>query len=178
MVLIKPVINSNVIWVWWISENTLSLNIVELEYFITVLSWQYWCNTHHIFLQWLELLESLKIVSLCHSIIIHIVEETWIVLKTLVPSQEWVVKMLIHDSSIPKHVGTNCSIWNNHVEVLHHALVIAGAAPSCTEAFVSSVFVGAPHVLDSLVHLVLVSCFGHVSGGNKPEGNVLYFQLV
>jgi len=104
MVLIKPVIHSDVIWVWWIRENGLSLNIVELEYFIIILSWQYGGNTHNIFLEWLELLESFKVISLDHSVIIHIVEETGIVLKTLMPSQEWIIKMSVHDSSIPKHV--------------------------------------------------------------------------
>jgi len=126
MVLIKTVIDGNVIWVWWIGENGLSLNIVELEYFITVLSWQYWGHTNNIFLEWLEFLESLKVVGLVHSVIIHIIEETGIVLKTLMPSQEWIIKVVIHDCSFPNHLSRNRGIWNDHVEVLHHALVETG----------------------------------------------------
>jgi hypothetical protein len=39
-----------------------------------------------------------------HGVVIHIIEETWVVLETLVPSQEWVIEMLIHDSAIPEHL--------------------------------------------------------------------------
>jgi len=57
-------------------------------------------------------------------------------------------------------------------------LVLAGTVPGWTQAFIGPVLVSSPHIFDSLVHLVLVGLFGHVSWHQEPESDILNFQFV
>ena len=111
VLLIKSVIDGDGIWVWWVRENRLSLNIVELKDLITILSWQYWGHTNGVLLIWLVFLQSLEFICFGHSVVIHIIEETWIVLEALMPPQEWVVKVLVHEGAVPNHLCGQGGIW-------------------------------------------------------------------
>lgn len=178
MLLIKSVVNGDVVWIWWIRKHRLSLDVVELENFITVLSLQDWGASNNILFVWLESLLSFEIISFSHGIVVHIIEETWVVSEALVPSQEGVVELGRHHSSIPKLIGGNRRIHQVHVVVLDHALVEAAASPGAAQSLVHSVLVGTPHVLQSLVNLVLIHLLSHVGWGKKPENHVLSLQFV
>jgi len=93
-------INKNCVRISRVSVYTFSLDIVEFKNFITILSRDDTCNTNNILGEWLSSLDSLEIISLVHWVVIHITQERWIVFKTNVPSQEWVVERVLLDCTL------------------------------------------------------------------------------
>jgi len=69
---ILTVINMWNIWVWWIGEATLTLNIIEFKSFIVILSCDSWRHSNDILFIWLILLNSFKFISNNHWNIINI----------------------------------------------------------------------------------------------------------
>ena len=113
-----------------------------------------------------------------HGVVVHVSKETGVILEALVPSQEGVIELKINDHSVPDLVSVEIAVWNHEVEVLHICLVIATARPGWTHILVRPVSMGAPHVLNSLVDLVLVSLLSHVGWHEEPKGHILNLKLV
>jgi hypothetical protein len=100
VILIETVIDGDMVWIWRVSIHGFTLNIIVLELFIVIFSWNNSCSTNDLLVVWGELLQSLEGISLLHGVIVDITQEAWIVNETLMPSQEWVIKSLIRDNTI------------------------------------------------------------------------------
>jgi hypothetical protein len=112
-----------------------------------------------------------------HWVVIHITHERWIVFKTDMPSQEWIVNAWGLNSTFWDHSSSQLSIRQIKVEVLIHTLMEARSFRCWPLTFVSSILVYSPHVLNSLLDLVLVSNFWHVSWHDQEKGDVMQLKL-
>ena len=117
MVFILTMINKDLVWVWWITIDGFSLNIVELELLVIVYSWNDWTTSNHMFVKRGVLLESFESVCFVHHVVINVRVEIGVVLETLMPSQPWVIEMVVHlGSSHDFFHGTEIG-WQNHVSI-------------------------------------------------------------
>ena len=100
MVLIKTVIDGDMVWIWRVGIKRFTLDIIVLEEFIIILLWNQCRATYDLLRVWLELLQPLESISLLHSMVVDITQECWIVSKTLVPSQEGIIESLLSDEAV------------------------------------------------------------------------------
>ena len=77
------------------------------------------------------------------------------------PSQERVIEMDIFDSTVDQGSDVDAGVWKLHVEVLFHTFVMAGLSISSFHAFINSVLVCSPHVINSCVDLFIVDGSSH-----------------
>jgi len=123
MIFIMSMINCNKVGIWRIWVAILSLLVIDFQYFVTISSGNYWSLSCYIFLKWIVFFESFKIMCLMHWLIIHITQETRIILKTLMPSQERIVEESIHLCSCKYFFPSDIAIWHNEIFILFHILM-------------------------------------------------------
>lgn len=86
-------INDWFVWVWWVGESTLSLEIVVYILLISILER---CDSgcaDHLVLLWHQWLHSLKVISGHDFDVIGIEQLIRVLLKSFVKSNEWVVQV-------------------------------------------------------------------------------------
>ena len=176
-VFFSSTVNTDLLCIWRVSINRFTLNIIELEFFICVFRWNNCRGTNHLTLVRLEFLHSFEFFSLSRNEIIHITMKSWIITKTLMPSQEWVIESEASFEPINDLFQWPRGIRNSEIGVLLHALMETTCFVCCTKTSISSISVNTPHVCNSLLNIIFIDRFGHVSWGNQPEQYILQLQF-
>lgn len=81
--------------------------------------------------------------------------------------------MLVSDGAFPDLVHMQGSHWDDHVAIGLHAFVEAIFTPGWTKSLVNSIFMGSPHVFNSLFDFFTASLSGHEGWCNEPKKDIL-----
>jgi len=154
--LVKPMINKNCVRVRWMRVQRLTLYIKVLPFLIIIFLHNGWCDTHHIFILGLELLESLKVISLIQSVIIHTSEETGILFDALMPPLEHIVDVHGCQAPVDELSDAPVRVGACNVPVSAQALVCSVLLVGASKSPIHSVLVRSPHVGQPILDICAV----------------------
>lgn len=122
--LVQTVIDEWHVGIGRVGVQRLTLNIVEVQLHIVILSWDHRSITNCCAILSIEGLQTLPIVILHEANIINIIVEIWVFLDALIESLEWVIEVwLLNDTmhdGVESHVNTSVDL---SVVVLHLIVV-------------------------------------------------------
>lgn len=91
VLLVETVIDGDRVWVWRMRVEGLTLKVIVLPFLVIVLQWNSSSRADNILILCLEFLNSFKVLRLVQCNVVHVAQEAWIFLITLMPSNEWII---------------------------------------------------------------------------------------
>lgn len=116
---------------------------------------------------------SIEVFSLEEVVIVHVVQVAVVLLKTFMPPVEYVVDVRVTDSTLPKLIAAKRKVWNNKLCALPAALMMARLFVSGSKPTIHSVPVGPPHILESIIDVLVVGASHQVRRQKHYQRNVL-----
>jgi hypothetical protein len=147
----------------------LSLDIIELEGFVIILSGNDIRVTNNLLRVRLILLESFELIGVGQRMIINIGQVRVVLLERFVPSDERVIKLSCNSSALKYTLTINIHVGNIEVVALFGAFVLTGARVGSAETLIDSVSVDTPHIGNFVFYVLIISLFSKESRGDEPK---------
>lgn len=143
---VEAMIDDNVVRVGRIIVKRLTLYVIKLKLLVIIFKWNGSCCSNYVLVLSLEFVKSIEVFSLIKLYIVHISQVTGVLLETLVPSIEDVIKIGLISVTIHKMLRTPVEVWNDELHTMLHGLVPAILVVSWSKPTIHSILVRSPHI--------------------------------